>query len=96
MEKQPIFEDNVHEYDYSYNEEKRTYILYYSEGEQWTSHCRGEIALKIKDTGNGLKIKSLGKKNYLDYSEAVYLDILLRIIHKEYKIERATITKEKL
>lgn len=96
MEKQPIFVENVHEYDYSYNKEKRTHILYYSEGEQWTINYKGDIALEIKDTGNGLKIKSLRKKNYLDYSEAVYLDILLRIIHKEYKIERATITKENL
>ena len=51
MIKQPIFEDGLHEYDYSYDENNRTHILYYSEGEQWTGHCRGQIVLQIEDTG---------------------------------------------
>lgn len=90
MEKQAIFEDGVHEYDYSYNEATREHILYYSQGEQWTDHCKGEIIMQIKDTGNELKILSLEKRNQLNYHEAVCLTILLRIIHRDYKFEIAT------
>lgn len=83
--KKAIFINNVHEHDYlKYG---KVHILYYSEGEQWSSHVRGETVMSIKDTGNGLVITSQKKKNNLDYSEAIYLDILLRIIHKEDKIE---------
>ncbi len=89
--KQPIFVDNLHEYDYTY--EDRVHTLFYSEEEQWAGHVAGKKLIEIRDTGNGLKIKSLEKKNELNYHEAVYLDVLLRIINKDYKFEIGTKTE---
>lgn len=86
-----IFVDG--EYDHTLTVEKQknktVYTLYYSQGKQWASDFRGTIALKVVEDGNGLKI--VGKKNgKLDYSEAMYLSIILRFFHNEYKFEQAT------
>lgn len=83
-----IIIDNAYDYDYEFVD--RTHTLYYSMGEQYLPHCRGEICMRILDTGNGLKITQDApqkKKNNLDYGEALYLSILLRIINADFIYE---------
>ena len=85
-----IIIDNAYEYDYEVV--GNTHTLYYSMGEEYMEDCRGEICMRVIDTGNGLKITEDApqkKKNNLDYGEALYLSILLRIINADYIYEMA-------
>jgi hypothetical protein len=83
-----IFVDNVAEY--TFEKVDNTYFLKYNFGEQWQQNVKGTVAFSIIDTGNGLKI-SQDKKGCLNYSEALYLSVLLRLIHaeEEYTFETA-------
>lgn len=58
----------------------RTISLYHSMGEQWTSHVRGDLVLSMIDTGNGVKFDRKLKK--LDYSQFLYLRIILNFEHR--------------
>ena len=86
--KKLIFVDGQYEYDLEVIDDT-TYTLYYSNGEQWQSNIRGEIAFQCIDTGNGFKMTKTDNKNMLDYSEAGYLYILLREIERCTKYEVA-------
>lgn len=43
----------------------------------WTDACRGEVAVELTNTGNGIKVRIGKKKIELDYDEAVNLGIAL-------------------
>lgn len=86
--KQQIFVDGVYDYDYEVVDDN-IHTLYYSTGEHWTSHFRGEIAFQIEDDGNGLKfLTKFAEKNRMNYSEVEYLYILIKLTnsHNDYEI----------
>jgi len=85
-----LFEGN-----YEYNltiEDGNKYKLYHNNSEAWNSHTRGTLAFEFECDGNGYKFKT-AKKGRLDYSEAVYMYLVLSL-EKNYKLEIADITKE--
>lgn len=90
MIKKEIFVDGENEHNITIEKQKKKtiYTLFYSNGEQWSADVRGEIAMQVIDDGNELKITQKSK-NKLDYSEALYLSILFREIHSNYKFEQA-------
>lgn len=77
--KKQIFIDGEYQYDYQENNRKHT--LFYNNTEFWCDDIRGEIAIVIKDTGNGISIQTPFKKNNIEYDEAERIEILLRIIN---------------
>lgn len=79
-----IFIDGEYEYDY-WNIDNR-HTLYRNNSEIWNSHVRGELVMEITDDGNGLIFGEKLKKR-VDYSESIYLTILLKLINKDYKFE---------
>ena len=86
--KEQIFVDGVYDYDYEVVDDNK-HTLYYSTGEHWTSHYRGEIAFQIEDDGNGLKfLTKFAEKNKINYSEVEYLYILIKLTnsHNDYQI----------
>ena len=85
MRKQ-IFIDDVHEYDYELVDDNR-HTLYYSNGAGWQEYIRGNVAMQIIDTGNGLHT-NLHKT--INYSEAQELFILLKLINQPSKYEIST------
>jgi len=75
-----IYVDGKHEYDYCFNnDDVPTYSLYYSNNLYWSDHVRGVEALRLEDTGNGVKIIGLNSKKEIDYSQIEELHILLRL-----------------
>jgi hypothetical protein len=74
--------NGTHEYDLTvvYNDEGKEISLYLSNGEQWDSIVRGELMMRMTDNGNGVKFDRKLKK--LDYSQFLYLRILLNFEHK--------------
>lgn len=75
------------EYQYDYECVGKVHTLYYSEGEEWCDDVKGQIAMQITDDGNGLIFgKKVRNKKY-NYDTALYLTILMKMIHSEYKFE---------
>lgn len=91
MKIKEIFIDNVHEHSLSITtkNKKTFYTLFYSCGEQWNESVRGTIALQVVDDGNDVKIVG-HKSNKFNYSEVLYLSIILREMHKDYIFEQGT------
>lgn len=88
--KQQIFVDGVYDYDYEVVDDNK-HTLYYSTGEHWASHFKGEIAFKIVDDGNGLTILSrFSEENRIDYDESEQLYILLKLINTPRNYEIGT------
>ena len=89
--KQQIFIDDIHEYDYQLlvKGNIRLHNLYYSNGEQWTEHIKGTVAMGIEDDGNGLEGVE-ESSNRIDYAEAEQLFILLKLINSPAKYEIGT------
>ena len=86
--KKAIFLEGIHDYDLLL--EGDTYSIFYSDNEAWHSHVRGELAFKIVNTGNGLKIVGKKKpKKEFDYSEALLMYIILREEYRGYDIKTA-------
>lgn len=86
--KQQIFVDGGYDYDYEVIDNNK-HTLYYSKRNHWTESLRGEIAFQIEDDGDGFNLLTkLADKKKLDYSEAEYLYILLRLTncHNNYEI----------
>lgn len=81
-----IFINGIHDYDFE--KKDRSYNLYFNQGDQWQSHTRGKLALSLEDTGNGFKVKKIKGREF-NYSQALYLTILLKIAHRadDYKFE---------
>lgn len=72
--------DGKHDYDiYVEKTDKgKEYSIHNSNGSHWLSHARGELVLKMTDTGNGMKFsKKLPKK--MEYHEVLALHILLSV-----------------
>lgn len=85
MRKEEIIVDGV--LSYYLETDGKNYCLFYSSGDpEWTHP--DTLAFKIRNTGNELKYRTekIGK---LNYSEALYLGIILKYMQKEegYKIE---------
>lgn len=83
--KKLIIIDNTHEYDYELTD--KTHTLYYNNSDNWSDHTKGTIAMSITDDDDELKVNTSIKK--LDCMKALYLTILLKIIHGDYKFEIA-------
>jgi hypothetical protein len=62
-----VFDEGLHEYSITDKPTKngRVISLFHSNGEQWTSHTRGEFIVKITVTGNGVKFSN--KINKMGY-----------------------------
>jgi len=86
---QQIFIDDIHEYDYEELTQGNIihHNLYFSKAEQWADFTKGEIAMVIKDDGNGLEV---GELNKINYSQAEQLFILLKLINPIQKYEIGT------
>lgn len=79
--KKQIFADNEYSFDYEVVDGNK-HTLYHSNSEYWASHIKGTIAFQLEDDGNGLKIlTNFAEKKRIDYSEAEYLYILLKLIN---------------
>jgi len=78
----PIFIDNIHEYDYSQevSDNGVLHLLFRSNNDCWSQHCKGAEVLSITDTGNGFVFNHSKPKKEIDYSYAFCLSILLKII----------------
>jgi hypothetical protein len=82
-----VFEDGLHEYTIidTPTDTGRVISLFYSEGKQWTSHVRGEFIMKLKVTGDGVKLSKNTK--VLRYDELHEMRLLMNY-------ERETDTNE--
>lgn len=88
--KKQVYVDERHEYDYDIIEDT-IHTLYYSLGDHWSTPYRGEIAFQIQDDGNGLIILTkFTQKNRINYSEAEYMFIMLKLINQPAKYEIGT------
>jgi len=79
--KQQIFVNSKYQFDYEVIDGNK-HTLYFSNSDYWTNHIKGTIAFQLEDDGNGLKIlTNFSKNKRIDYSEAEYLYILLKLIN---------------
>lgn len=83
MKKEILWENN---YEYDLEVIDNVHTLYYANVESWQSDVRNTIALQLINTGNDFKVVGLSTKNRLNYSEAVYMYIILAT-EKDYKVE---------
>jgi len=80
------------------NDETNDYrirMIYDPSDEGWSDNIRGRTAMRLRDYGNGVKIKYGNKKIDLDYSEICELFMLLEYYFKHSGVsdEEATVTK---
>lgn len=66
-----------HEYNIEVKQTKKgkRFKLFLSNGEQWTSHSRGQLEMTMLDTGNGVEFE--GISNVMDYCQTTYIRLLL-------------------
>lgn len=86
--KKYIFINGVNDYDVEISEDRQLLSLFYSSDGAWNNP--NEFIMSLKNTGNGFQLKNAQKrKNYLEYDEALELNILLKIYYllDNYKIE---------
>lgn len=74
-------EDNVH-YVITVKLNKEgleVYKLFYSKADIWTSHTKGQLRIKMTNTGSGMKIKWVDREDFteIDYSQLEALRLLL-------------------
>ena len=87
--RQQIFIDDEHTFDYELVDYNK-HTLYYCDSEDWIISLRGEIALQLIDSGNGLKILTkFDAEDKMSYCESEMFFILLKIIHNPSKYEIA-------
>lgn len=83
--------DDVSEYEFKINKNKIK-MHYYGAG--WSIPTTGKIAMSLKDTDNGIKIKTdKGTKINLDYAEMEALYTLLTYYFRDGQSNKAVITK---
>ena len=85
-----IFVDGVHEYDYTHKEiqEGVVHLLFRSNGDQWSDHCKGKEIMSITDTGDGFLFNHSKPKKEMDYHYAFYLSIMLKkLSFNDHKVE---------
>jgi hypothetical protein len=82
-----VFEEGLHEYTIvdKPTTKGRKISLFYSDAEQWTSHTRGTLVMKMTVTGNGVRFSKNTKS--MDYSELFAMRLLMNY-------ERETDTNE--
>lgn len=81
--------------EHQYNlliEDGSKYTLFHNQAECWNESTKGTIAFEAENTGNEFKFKT-EKKNMLNYSEAIYMYLILSL-EKDYKLEIGEIIKE--
>jgi hypothetical protein len=62
----------------------------------WSESYKGKTIAKVKDHGNGYKIKLGGRVINLDYSEAEDLRILLKFMNEDAKLEEFETVEHKI
>lgn len=72
-----VFDQGLHEYTIVDKEttKGRKISLFHSDGEQWTSHTRGTMVMKMTVTGDGVKFSKNIKSMY--YSELFAMRLLM-------------------
>ena len=73
-----ISDDGQHDYNVIIvdTDKGKEYSIFYSEGSQWHTHVKGELILKMTNTGDGVVFdRKIGKN--MDYHELLPLHILL-------------------
>lgn len=63
---------------------KTVHELYHSDNKNWTAHTRGQLILRVIDTGNDMKIEYGCDFSELEYDEAEYLYVILKHMIKNY------------
>jgi hypothetical protein len=81
--KNNLHNDNL-DYDYDIVENDRKIELKYSNSSDWSENIVGNFCAKLKDDGNGVKIKLGDKKIKLDYNELTQLKCLLLYENDEH------------
>ena len=88
--------NNLHnnnlDYDYDVIQKDKKYELKYSNSSDWSVNIVGNVCAKLKDDGNGVKIKLGDKKIKLDYNEVRELKCLLLAENDEHIEIRETNT----
>jgi hypothetical protein len=88
--------NNLHnnnlDYDYDVIQKDKKYELKYSNSSDWSENIVGNICAKLKDDGNGVKIKVGDKKIKLSYNEVRELKCLLLAENDEHIEIRETNT----
>jgi len=87
--------DNL-DYDYDIVENDGKIELKYSSSSDWSENIVGNICAKLKDDGNGIKIKLGEKKIKLTYNELRELKCLLLVENDEHIEIRETKTTKML
>lgn len=75
-----LSEEGNHDYDITIvkTDKGKEYSIFNSNGSQWLSHAKGELILKMTDTGNGMVFEpKIGKE--MNYHEVLCLHILLNV-----------------
>lgn len=94
--KQVWIKNNLHndilDYDYDIVENDDIIELKYSNTSDWSENIMGNICAKLKDDGNGIKIKLGEKKIKLTYNEVRELKCLLLYENDEHIEIRETNT----
>jgi hypothetical protein len=83
--------DNL-DYDYDIVINDDMVLLKYSNSSDWSENIMGNICAKLKDDGNGIKIKLGDKKIKLSYNELRELKCLLLVENDEHIEIRETKT----
>jgi len=71
---------------YQYVEDNGLHSLYYFEGAPWNLSCQGKLAVSLRDTGDDLVFSARPPKK-MNYSYASQLNILLKLLHLDRKLE---------
>jgi hypothetical protein len=87
--------DNL-DYDYDIVINDDIVVLKYSNSSDWSENIMGNICAKLKDDGNGIKIKLGDKKIKLSYNELRELKCLLLVENDEHIEIRETKTTKML
>jgi len=70
------------EHEYDLIEKKKWTCLHHSDSQAWSDHVRGKLAVKCKDDGDFVTIKSDKYELELDYSQLLELQLLLSLIER--------------
>jgi len=85
-------DNDILDYDYDIVKDNKKIELKYSGSSDWNESIVGDICAKLKDDGNGIKIKIGDKKIKLSYSDLTQLKCLLLCENDEHIEIRETNT----
>jgi hypothetical protein len=89
-------DNDILDYDYDIVVNDDLIELKYSSSSDWSESIVGNICAKLKDDGNGIKIKIGNKKIKLNYNELSQLKCLLLVENNEHIEIRQTKTTKML